>query len=584
MTTPVKYTGTTKPFFELAITGQQGSWMPGQIRDRSDADAALLIASGQGFVKALAQVDTNADATDGIALPDTVQALVSGAGIGKSAKPRILFLGDSIPGYGSAPQSIIMTTSTTPFGGSAFSVAYMSWANGSGSSGTLSFSKAAKTLRWAAPSEAAGAPVDVSRAGVYTIPGVTPTKTITVICRPRLYATATEGDFTVTTTTATEQSRRSGKGFPAWAHAKAMAGFDYAILSNGGSQIADINESLAWQVEAGAYDGIVIMAGTNDVSGDRTLAQMTDDMAALVATAQSKAKKVFPLTITPRSTSMTTGRGRIMSGFNQWVMSRANGLSPVNAFGRLVDIASATGAPLAGMLEDGLHPAIPGAEAIGEAVYQALDTAYAFERAPVVSSQADTYDATDNPLGNWLPAGGTFAGTGGTAGAGVSGVLAANWSVSREVGAEITVVCSQIARTDGMPGLMQRLVVSNAAGATSQRILIAPLSATRPAVTQGQVWRVKGAAVASSMAGVEKLSLAIEPAGMGGAFVASWGENQLAGATLSGSRDKLVMEPPPIEIPAGASFINIGVRAMLAAGGSITLDLLGGEWKLWRES
>ena len=66
MTTPVQYTGNIKPFFELLITGQQGSWMPNQVRDRTDADATLLIASGV-FSKSYGNVpDVNADATDGI--------------------------------------------------------------------------------------------------------------------------------------------------------------------------------------------------------------------------------------------------------------------------------------------------------------------------------------------------------------------------------------------------------------------------------------------------------------------------------------------------------------------------------------
>ena len=81
MTTPVQYTGNIKPFFELPITGQQGSWMPNQVRDRTDADAALLIASGV-FSKSYGNVpDANADATDGIVGLNAAQAsaLVFGA-------------------------------------------------------------------------------------------------------------------------------------------------------------------------------------------------------------------------------------------------------------------------------------------------------------------------------------------------------------------------------------------------------------------------------------------------------------------------------------------------------------------------
>lgn len=65
MVTPVKYTGNVKPFFELAITGSQQSWYPGQVRDRSDADAALLVGSGNFAVASTSASDNNADQIDG---------------------------------------------------------------------------------------------------------------------------------------------------------------------------------------------------------------------------------------------------------------------------------------------------------------------------------------------------------------------------------------------------------------------------------------------------------------------------------------------------------------------------------------
>lgn len=511
----------------------------------------------------------------------TVGSSVSGAG--KLARPKIDFAGDSLTNYGSARQTIAMSTSVTPYGGTAFSIIGLSWANGSGTSGTLTFSKSAQTLRWAAPGEAAGAAVGVSRAGVYTISGVTATKTITIVCRPRLYSAATEGDFTVTTTASTEAGRRSGKAYPFWAHAKARAAFDVSTLGNGGSIISDITESIGWQVPAGYYNAIVLLAGTNDIAADRTLAQIKTDLAALIVAAKAKAPRVFILTLLPRSAGMSTARRQIMAAANKWIMSLVDpAVTPVNAFGRLLDPASATGDPLTGMLEDGLHTTIAGAEAVGDAVYQAIADAFTFDASPVVSSQADTYDATNNPQGNQLPAGGTFSGTGGTAGTGVTGTIAASWSVTRDSGANITVVGSQIARSDGLPGLMQRLVISNP-GAGVESVLIAPINAARPAIAVGQVWRTQGSALLSSMTGMESITLAIEPAGTSGAYAASWGQNGISGAALTGARNKLVMEPDPCEIVAGA-VLNIALRVRLAAGGACTLDLLPGEWALWRES
>lgn len=47
MTKTVKYTGTQERWPELAATGKQSVWMPGQAEERSDVEAAQLLATGQ---------------------------------------------------------------------------------------------------------------------------------------------------------------------------------------------------------------------------------------------------------------------------------------------------------------------------------------------------------------------------------------------------------------------------------------------------------------------------------------------------------------------------------------------------------
>lgn len=629
---------------QVAYGGPSGTTtLTAQSRDFGpyDANAKLEVVAVSGTCSYSLLAAIPVTKIDGQYSDPELQSIV--AGVWTSAKPRILFIGDSITDYGSAYQTMAMTTGLFPFGGAAFSIISLSWANGSGTSGTLNFNKAAQTLRWTAPGDTAGAPVDVSRAGVYTIPSGTVAKTITVVCRPRAYSSATEGDYTVSTTATTEYSRRSGKTYAYWAHAKSGAAFEVSTLGNGGSQIRDVTESSAWQIQAGTYDAIVCLVGANDIPSDRTLPQVIEDYSALLPVLKSKAPRVFMLTLLPRSSGMTTARRQIMAAANKWLLSlRMPGVTVVNAFSRLVDPASATADQFSGALEDGLHPAVPGGEAIGEAVYLALADAFAFDSVTVMSSQADTYDATNNPQGNRLPAGGTFTGTGGTAGTGVSTVgtwasttayalgqcvitsgrlyaaiaagtsgstapahtagqvmdgtvlwqyvgsgavaaIAANWSVTRDSGSNITAACVQFSRTDGLPGTVQRIVLANPGGA-AETILIAPLNATRPTVAAGQVWKARGAIVASSLSGVQSITLGIEPAAMSGAFISSWGANNVAGSVMSGTKRKMVMEPFPLEIPSGASIINIAIRVTLAAGGAATLDLLPGEWTLWRES
>lgn len=46
----IKYTGNERGWDELAVTGKQSVWYPGQVDQRADAEADLLVAAG-GFVE-----------------------------------------------------------------------------------------------------------------------------------------------------------------------------------------------------------------------------------------------------------------------------------------------------------------------------------------------------------------------------------------------------------------------------------------------------------------------------------------------------------------------------------------------------
>lgn len=46
MTQKIKYIGQNGLFFEVAVTGKQSNWKMGQIEERSNSEAALLLATG----------------------------------------------------------------------------------------------------------------------------------------------------------------------------------------------------------------------------------------------------------------------------------------------------------------------------------------------------------------------------------------------------------------------------------------------------------------------------------------------------------------------------------------------------------
>lgn len=578
---------------------------------------------------------------------DPVSGLLYGplgavSGAGKVAKARIAFVGNSLVEYGGDRQQITITSSLFPFGGSAFSVVCISWANGSGGTGTLTFSKSAQTLRWAAPGETAGPAVDVSRAGRYTIPGLTPSKTITVVCRPRMYSSATEGDFSVTTTAGTSRAVKSGRTVYHWALAKCRGGFEMTLLANGGSIISDITESMSWQLPDNYFDAVYLEAGTNDLSLDRTLAQMQADMLAQIAAAKRKAPIVFLQTLLPRSANMTASRRQTWSDYNRWVMTlRSYGVIPVNASTPVLDPDSATAAPGANTTDDGLHYATYGAELASDPVYRAIADVFRFDESVVLSSQVDVFNASTNPTGNALPSGGTFTGTGGTLGSGmalvgnwaattltaagvsvitggrqylavvggttgasapvhtegqavdgtvvwkflgsgVTAAFAAGWDLSRESGTNIIAAVSKAPRPDGRPGFVQRLVISNP-GAGSERVALSTQSGTRPAISVGQVWNLRISQTPVLMVGVELMSAAMEPVPAAGEFTSTWGANAGTG-TLSGSRSKLVMEPWPLTVPSGPSSMNTVLRYQLAASGYVVIELDPGEQMLWRDA
>lgn len=96
MSIEIKYTGTQQRWPELAITGKQSVWMPGQIEERDDVEAGKLLATGLFKTE-----------------PVALTATTSAQGIIGSALAKI--------GYGSVPLVRVATfgDSTANFGGSS---------------------------------------------------------------------------------------------------------------------------------------------------------------------------------------------------------------------------------------------------------------------------------------------------------------------------------------------------------------------------------------------------------------------------------------------------------------------------------
>ena len=88
----VKYIGTTNRWPELAVTGKQSVWMPGQMDERTDSEAAQLLATGL-FADQDALNQTPAETA-------ALAALVSGAGRTRTSPVRVAIFGDSTANIG----------------------------------------------------------------------------------------------------------------------------------------------------------------------------------------------------------------------------------------------------------------------------------------------------------------------------------------------------------------------------------------------------------------------------------------------------------------------------------------------------
>ena len=580
--TGVKYIGNDTPFVDTHY-GSGLKFMPDQTRLVEPELAAKLTRHAE-FVDddTFDYVTATTNLTGGSKLSAGATRLR-----GHDAVPNVLFFGDSIPGRGYLPRIFsMMGTSDYPFGGSAFSIIGVSWECGAGS-GTLTFDKTAKTLKWSpAVGGGYGPVVDVSRAGVYDIPGNAAGQSVRVVCRPRRYSAATEGDFTVTVTANTELDVQSGRNFPMWARALHGNQFNAYILSNGGSILSDIAEA-TWQIPVlaetlgiSAFDAIVFVGGTNNLPLDSSLAAMKTDHLAVLAELKKYAPIIHDFTIFPRSAAMTAARRQIRHAFNHWKLTAINqsGVVTLNADPYLVNPASATGDPVASLFDDGLHPAGPAAKIIGKIAGQSIMQGRVSRVGYESSSLADTYDATNNPQGNAIAAYSGFTGAGGTVGAGTTGPVPDGWYGYRSSGTGVSAVITTDARPDGLPGNALKIVIT---GATDAGVYTLQL-VSGVAVAVGNSWVGKQKVYIEAATNLEAVECFLNPGQAGGSKVAKRGGGGLAGYAVPLVGETLTIDTPVLPITTGMTAVNLALAFSVPATGSATVWVMPGEPTLRR--
>lgn len=184
----------------------------------------------------------------------------------------------------------------------------------------------------------------------------------------------------------------------------------------------------------------LIGSGTNDITNGRTLAQITTNLGQLYDLAQQSGKRVAARTVPPR-TGATTAQQLLRAQINSWIRSQAT----VRKGFVIVDVESALMDPttndfVSGYSVDGVHLTNSGGVAAGIAFANAFRTVVT--PTPVLLPPAGAQNLLKNN-------GGSFSGA---SGAVPTGWTANAWSAGQPV-------YSKVARTDGIPGQWQQLVV-----------------------------------------------------------------------------------------------------------------------------
>ena len=498
----------------------------------------------------------------------------------------ICFFGDSTTQYAIGALGNQLSGSTQGFGPSYNPL----WVDNDcpSGAGTLTYNAAAKTLTWAPGGGAAGAAVDASGTGFVAVPGPSAGQTLYLVWfgADRAY---TSGTSTVTVQV---------DGFQAWSYTNkshvvpALAAVQWryklaalpagcppgmdGIYGLGGAGAGDL-VSAAPQWSQIVCDIAVLQIGTNDIAGGASVASYLANVQAVCERLFAQGvQMVVWCTILPRNTdtvSQMRKKAAAAAGMRAYAAIKGGRVA-------IFDMASivtnpANGQWRAGMSGDGIHYTAAGGTAAGYALADYLATLNAAS-VLLPASYQDTYDAADNPAGNCLGVATAgmqvMAGSGGTAGTGASGSIATGWNVQRTSGASMTAVCSKVARTDGVPGEWQQIVLSGAAANEIARLQSALGITAGLVIGQSYVVEVEARIVAST--NMNLLQATLNVSGVSARDPEAWqGQGGDTNVDVTSPRTIWLRTPPAWVLDSGASNFYPTINVGTASGGSATIQI-----------
>lgn len=517
-----------------------------------------------------------------------------------TGKPTICFIGDSLTQYNLGQLGIACGTLANNTTGGLFNPLWAEWTTPSGAGGAgagqVSYvgTATAGNFYWTAAGDTIGAAVPWRGPGLYKLPSGT--------AGAALYAgivasaTRTTGTIDLPIIASTQSWSGNSRGFGLAALANCNQQFRLAPAATslgmspgmdgffglGGCVASDL-ASATWELSQMPADIDVYQCGTNDFSGSVTVAQYVASVQSLANYRLNMGTSLFIwTTILPRDGESATSRKNKQAAalaIRDWAATTSGRVIVWDLASTVVD--PSTGNYATGMSPDTVHLTPKGALTVGMALGPFLQGIAKANTQTLPATYGDVYDATYNPAGNLIgvlgPGIPMMAGTGGTAGAGASGVLAAGWTFARVSGA-IAAVGSKVARTD-TPGEWQQLVLSAATG--NERFSSRVTTNITTGVTVGGEYAAEVEVRVLSSTGLNYIDLLILPNGVTARTCSAInGSGAETYPDFSTPQTLWLKTRPGWLVPTGTTSLNIYVYFGTSVGGTATVQI--GRVKLYR--
>lgn len=248
-------------------------------------------------------------------------------------------------------------------------------------------------------------------------------------------------------------------------HSQALLGHRFQLLQNAGIAgetsvqiLARFNADVVAKAPGFAIFGGLENDATAVGNGTLTLQQAKDNYTAMWDACDTAGIRVIQCVSLPRNATNTTAIKTALFALNQWLRERARVRPKFVLIDWYADLASGVNVDwkanyISSADASGLHPAPWGAYEMGRIFAERV----APLTAPIdvlPNSEAETANLVNVATGSALA-----RGTGGVVGTGGTGQVATGWRVDPLPTASFT--CSKIARTDGLPGEWQQVVVAS---------------------------------------------------------------------------------------------------------------------------